>query len=436
LEGFYEQETGRYNRVARIRELFEAVRDACAITVQGCSGMRMSELLGIVAGVDASTGLPSGVRLEDSITGQYEWFVIRTELSKTVEGGTRQVDWVLGMRPKGSDELPPAVRAIIVLNDLFKPWRAMAKTDRLFLSLHSGHTLPQMATELGPMTNDVCLRNMKSFLRNWVDLTHLPDEGPHGVMVHDLAAWKESKGSIFKSHMLRKSWAAFTLAVDPRLLPAIQMQFHHLSLAMTEGGYIGNNPLLVESLDSVGVQKRNLMLFEMVTGTAAVAGRMGEQLEEATQGLRREVAGLPPSASWKHVASWADANEIKLFFSAHATCCPTKVSEMRCNDAAGTPVWIRKEPNFAFREPTLCAGCACAVMDRSHQPFWAERYVSSVLAVRKAESLGITGQLRVIQERAIQAKKVLRKFGADIEGLDQEVGLKSKEGEKHAQIEA
>lgn len=124
----------------------------------------------------------------------------------------------------------------------------------------------------------------------------------------------------------------------------------------------------------------------------------------------------------------ADSNELKLYFSAHATCCPIKVSEMRCNDSAGTPVRIRKAPNYGFREPALCAGCACAIMDKNHEQFWAERYVSNTLAVRRAESLGVSQPLRVIQDRAIQASKVLRKFGVDIDALDVKVTEKLGQG--------
>lgn len=46
---------------AQVKILFDAVRDACAICVQGMSGIRISELLGIEAGIDALTGLPKGV---------------------------------------------------------------------------------------------------------------------------------------------------------------------------------------------------------------------------------------------------------------------------------------------------------------------------------------------------------------------------------------
>ena len=412
----------RGSRVSRARELWEAVRDAAAIVIQSSTGMRVSELLGIQAGVDAVTGLPKGVRLERSLTGLYEWFVIQSVLSKTEEGLPREVDWVLGMRPLGSTEIPIAVRAIYILNQLYEPWYALASTDFLILGSTVGANLPLASARLGPMTNDVMNKRVKRFIESWVDLSHLPDESEHRYEERDLVPWRESKGTILTTHMLRKTWAQFTLACDSRLLPAIQMQFHHLSLAMTEGGYIGRNPLLVEALDSVSVQKRNLMLFESLTGKTPLAGRMGEQLEAAIAKLLDEVGDLSLSQKWQRTVEWANHNDLKMFFSPHATCCPTRTSEMRCHEASETPVWVRIEPNASTREPSVCAGCASAVMDKSHQVFWSNRYIDSQISLRIAKlNRSSSSSFREIEFRADQARAILKKFGADVDELEQHI---------------
>ena len=403
----------------RLRQLFEAIRDACAITIQGTSGMRISELLGIKAGIDPKSSLPFGVRVEKSITGLYEWFLIRTELSKT-ENTPRDVDWILGMRPLGSKEVPPAVRALEILNKLYAPWRKRAKTDQLFLSPNrGGHFLPLRTTALDRMESAKFADSLKRFLHRWVDLTGLPDESQHKTSDNDLVRWRESGGEIFSTHMLRKSWANYVLAVDPRLLPAIQMQFHHISLAMTEGGYIGRNPLLVEALDSVSRQQRNLLIFETVMGKAKLAGRMGEQLEHATEELKREVESLPTSDAWRKIVSYCDGMDLRIFFSPHGKCCPTRTAEMRCHNEAGTSFWIRNEPNYNTREPSLCAGCACFVLDARHKEFWEERYLQNWVSYKKAEVAGTNEQFRVMKERAEQAGRLLAKIGVTPEMLDQ-----------------
>ncbi|ELX10182.1 phage integrase [Janthinobacterium sp. HH01] len=412
----------RAARISRVRELWEAVRDAAAIIVQGTSGMRLSELLGILAGLEDATGLPKNVRLEMSATGLFQWFVIRSQLSKTEEGLPREVDWVLGMRPVGSKEIPLAVRALKILNQLHEPWRACASTDRLILANRQGCSLPSPSVPLDAMSTDMANRAMQRFITRWVDLSSLPDESVRKTEDNDLVRWRECKGDAFRTHMLRKTWAQFALACDSRLLPAIQMQFHHLSLAMTESGYIGRNPLLLAELDSISTQKTNLTIFEIIVGKNKVAGRMGEQLEQTLEKLRAETDELPTSDKWKQVVGWTERKDLKMFFTPHATCCPTRTSEMRCHDESKSPIWLRQAPNPATREPSLCAGCACAIMDKSHEPFWSDRYVGCEVSLRQADLAGAhSGMFREIRFRAGQARSILKKFGADLDALDARV---------------
>ncbi|MES2298673.1 MAG: integrase [Pseudomonadota bacterium] len=423
LDLAYERSSARHKaRMTRVRELWESVRDAAAIIVQATSGMRVSELMGILAGTDESTGLPIGVRLELSATALYEWFVIRSQLSKTEEGLPREVEWVLGMRPVGSKETPLAVRALQILDQLHEPWHACAKTSRLILAGLPGETLPVASTRLGAMPSDKANTMMQHFIDRWIDLSALPNESARKTEDNDLVRWRESKGKIFRTHMLRKAWAQFALACDARLLPAIQMQFHHMSLAMTEGGYIGRNPLLLDELDSMSTQKTNLVVFDIIVGKSKLAGRMGEQLEQALAKLCADAGELPTSEKWQQAVEWTERNDLKMFFTAHATCCPTRTSEMRCHDTSNTPVWLRKAPNTATREPSVCAGCACAIMDKSHEPFWSDRYVECEVSVHQAEAAGAhSGPFREIRLRADQARSILKKFGADLDALDARV---------------
>ena len=187
LNDAYQHEHGILPK-AQLRILFDALRTACALCIQGFSGMRISELLGIEAGLHALTALPRGVRIEDSATGLYEVFLIHTVLSKTETGLPREMDWVLGMRPKGSREEPLPVKALRLLNRLYAPWRATAKSSRLILSGGSGNCLPLKSTAQGAMSSDPMRLDMKQFIARWVDLTGLPDESRHKSKDQDLEA--------------------------------------------------------------------------------------------------------------------------------------------------------------------------------------------------------------------------------------------------------
>jgi hypothetical protein len=405
----------------RIRKLFDAVRDACAFSIQGMSGMRISELMGIEAGFDPVSGLPRGVRIELSASGLYDLFVIRTVLSKTESGLPREMDWVLGMRPKGSVDEPLPVRALRLLNRLHEPWRRHATTNRLMLMGRSGGTLPVKTTGLNAMTSDNMRDSMKRFIERWVDLSGLPNESRHKIKDNDLIEWRESKGHVFKSHMLRKSWAQFMFAVDPTLMPAIQLQFHHLSMAMTDSGYIGSNLSLLGDMDSVATQARNLMILESVLGRNPLAGRMGEELEQATRKLAEQVKGLSTSDAYKEVVKFCEHAQLPIFFSPHGACMPLKTHEMRCQDEAGTSLLLRKQPNSRTRQPSLCAGCGCFVLDARHADFWAARYLDNWLTYKRAELSGDVSGYKVIKERAEQAGKLLNKIGVKVVQLDRQI---------------
>jgi hypothetical protein len=349
-------------------------------------------------------------------------FLIRTVLSKTEKGLPREVDWVLGLRPKGAIEEPLALRALRLLNRLFQPWRDIAKTKRLFLT-SPGTYLALPTTALNVMDSASMSSTMKRFMERWVDLSGLPNESAHKIADNDLVKWRDSKGEIISSHMLRKSWAQFVFAVNPKLMPAIQLQFHHLSLAMSDSGYIGNNPLLVTAMDSVATQQRNLLIFETVLGRQPLSGKMGEQIERATRNLAAQLKDLPISDAWQRTVQFCDDNDLKIFFNPHGKCVPLATSKMRCHNEIGTPLGLRVQPNSATRQPTMCAGCDCFVLDSRHAPFWEDRYLQNWISYKRAERMGGTGQFRVIKDRAVQAGKLLKKIGIDIELLDQKVNL-------------
>jgi len=422
LDEAFERDVGAPQKQARV--LFDAVRDACAFSVQGMSGMRISELMGIEAGLDVLTGLPKGVRVEPSATGLYEVFVVRTVMSKTEKGLPREMDWLLGMRPHGSKEEPLPVRALRLLNRLYAPWRNRARTTKLILSGARGGSLPLKTTSLGAMDSTRMRNNMKRFIARWIDLSSLPNQSKHRIKDNNLVEWRESKGTIFKSHMLRKSWAQFMFAVDPSLMPAIQLQFHHLSLAMTDTGYISSNLLLVNDMDSVARQATQLMILEMLNGENPLAGKMGEQLEQATRDLAARVKGLPTSDAYKEVVRFCESEQLPIFFSPHGACMPLQTHSMRCHEEAGTPLLLRKQPNARTRQPSLCVGCNCFVLDVRHADFWVTRYLDNWLAYKRAERSGDARDFKVIKERALQAGKLLKKIGITVVEFDRQIEMK------------
>ena len=274
----------------RLRQLVQSLVAACSIVILAGTGMRISELCGLPAGLDPETGLPDCVRVEVSPSGLNKLYLVRSQLKKGEEVG-REVDWVIGLEPLGSERIPPTIQAMLILERLLDQYRPEEGKRQLFMSLRRPRGLPKRAGSVKTIRSDNLRWRIKDFIAEWVDLSALPDESARRVVDKDLVPWRQSRGRVIKTHQFRKMFADFALSIDPRLLPALQTHFHHLDQAITEGGYWGKNRAQVEPLSTVRAQQINQTLFDLVTGRGKIAGRMGEHLEANLDELRARVIG-------------------------------------------------------------------------------------------------------------------------------------------------
>jgi len=401
-----------------VRSLVMSLRDAATIVIQAATGMRVSEICGLSAGTDPSTGLPWAVRIERSASGLNEVFILKSLLVKGEETPI-DVDWVVGLRPLGSSEVPLPVAAILLMDRLFHPHRSMVGSSDLFVSLDAGLGLPENPGSVRRITGHQILFGQKRFVSENVDLSDLPDESANKIEDNDLVPWRESRGTIIRTHQFRKFFAAFTLGVDAGLLPALQMHFHHVSQAVTDYAYWGNNRLQVDPLSTVRSQQTNLLLFQLATGRTLLAGAMGEQLESHVAEIRARVAGKSASDAWKEVASYRAETDLRLWFAPHGMCLPMDRSEMRCHRDSQLSPWLRMQPHYAARESSTCIGCKCFVVDRRHSSYWEDKFTSNWISYRKAQAAGLhEGSFRVVKLRAAQARALLIKLGIDAESIE------------------
>ncbi|GAA4255508.1 hypothetical protein GBZ26_06045 [Azospirillum formosense] len=413
--------------IQRVRQLVLSIRSAAHLVIQAMTGMRISEICGLKARIDPLTGLPRSVQVQDSLSGLAEVFILTSDLSKTEEI-PRAVPWVLGYRPKGSTELPPAVQAIILLDRLLEPWRTLLDTDDLFVSFRALQGLPKSHAGLGRISSERLRGGVKDFIEEWVDLTALPDEAARPTMDKELVSYRESHGRNIKTHQLRKCFGYFASNVDRRLLPMLQMNFHHVSAAMTDGGYTGN-PVLERDINDVRHQSLALETLEIARGKSGMAGRHGEHLQ------RRIVADLGPrieglSTEDAYLEAWVYVEEAgihRLFFEPYGICGALSASEMACHEVGGTidiARWShRLTPNWKTRRPSLCAGCKSFAIARKHLPYWESRYIDNAAQLRIFEALGHAGPLvaganELTRAQAQQALAICRKLGADLEDLE------------------
>ena len=399
-----------------LRYLVEAVREAAWTVVQATTGMRISEICALEAGTDAATGMPGCVEVRPSATGLHELFLVRSRLSKT-EASPRPVTWLLGMRPRGSAEVPLPIRAIAVLDRLLAPYREMTGSRSLLLGFAAPLGLPRRPSAVSEPLSANLRQSLKVFVSRWVDLSGLPDTSARSPVPVDLVRWRETRGRCISTHRWRSTLAHFVFSTDSRLLPALAMQFHHVSLAMTEEGYLGLNREMAETLDGVRMQETARYLHELATGRP-LAGRMGEHLAEQAGALRAAVEGLPPTAAWMRMVRLVEESGLRLWFAPHTNCLPLVARDMRCHQVAGTWPGLAREPNRLAQEPSVCAGCTCAVMDERHLPFWKVRFSRNLIAWRAAERVGQATEFAVVRARTAQSRAILARFGVDVLALE------------------
>lgn len=396
-----------------LRHLVDDIKAAAVVVIQATTGMRASEICGLMAGINAATGMPQCVHVERTLDGLHDVFFVEGPLSKTEEA-PREVKWVLGLRASGEVTVPLPVRALLVLNLLFRHMRTLSGCDELVLQFRNYSGLPISPNTVGPSDHTGLNVSQRMFVRRYVDLSQLPDTSRRAIEENDLVLYRESKGWCLRTHQWRKTLAHFVFNTDRRLLPALSQQFHHISIAMIDYGYLGRNQALLETFDSVRVQEVTSLLYEMTMETAPKAGRMSEQIEEHIEEIKSLVSDLPPAQGWKKVFEFAELNGIRMWFAPHGKCLPLNYAKMRCHEVAGT-LWRRsREPNYDVRQPSLCAGCPCFVLDSRHLPYWRDRYIENTIAWKRAEALGHAKNFRVIRERAAQAANLLRRLGEDL----------------------
>ena len=363
----------------RVRQLVQDIRSAAQIVIQATTGMRISEICGMKAGIDPQTGLPKSVTVRDSLSGLAEVFVIFTGLSKTEET-QRNVEWTLGYRPKGSPYLPPAVQAIIVLDRLLAPYRAMLDSDELFVSFTTSSSLPKTRKGVGRILAGHLRNGVGDFISNWVDLTGLPDNAARRTMDNELVPYRASCGRCIGTHQWRKTFGHFVTAVDRRLLHDLQMHFHHVASAMTDGAYTGN-PVLARDINDVRYQHMAMLALDIAEGDTRIGGRFGEDLERKVRSeLGPRINGVQAEEAYREAFVYVEeAGLDRLFFEPHGICGARSASQMACHEEAGTTALARWSnrlmPNYETRTSTLCAGCDSFAIAKWHLPFWEERYI-------------------------------------------------------------
>jgi len=378
-----------------VRALIQRIVNAAIITIQSQTGIRANELCGLRTGPAHSGSVPDCIEIRGSASGLNETFFLKGQLAKGLKA-QRRVEWVAGMRPKGSTYLPPAVVAINVLDRLVASWRIVLGTDRLLVT--TTHGLAHSKRGVFRQTTNRILLGLRTFAKE----TRL-DKSSDGV-----AIIADSGFRMLKTTQWRCTWAHFIFKTDTRLLRDISAHFKHLSLAMTEHAYIGNDPELLETLDETRLAETARFFYEATTGRRVVSGSAGHLVEEHRASIAKLLSKSSNEESLDNIRQWVETHDLRIWLFNEGKCLMnSRPDQSRCHQVAGSSHWSNSAPNYRARSPDLCLGCACFAVDETNREFWLHRYNTNRAAFEAALAQGVERDFRVAKARMDQAKTVL-----------------------------
>ncbi len=352
INGWLEDVDPRSDPIVVVRAARQRLHTACQTLVQALSALRVSELCGIrTKGRTGASGLPDCIVVERTFDDAYEIFRLDALLFKDTTG-SEPVQWVLGMRPTGSDYLPPPVRAIVILCRLDDGWRRLAGVDALLVGFSTvGRVLS--AAEVKPMSSAA----VRVSQQNWM--------AERGCIGDD--EW-------ITTHRWRKTFCRYLVRVSAALLPAISHHLKHLSIAMTEVGYCKADPATRKLVGDARVEEAGCVILGVITGEARVEGPVAAEIRAFGKEIGRRLGNRPSESLREDVTEAVKERRIQ-FYGSDFGWCVFRSEGARCHQLANdpTPPLLRLAPAFAERRPAVCGSCANFAIGAEHEPFWRSR---------------------------------------------------------------
>lgn len=391
LDGHSSKSASRELRASAAR-----LTEACVILLQGATGLRASEICGLDTSNEPASDWPACVKVQKSISGIHELFVIAGRLYKTTRSWV-DVEWIVGARPVGSSHVPISVRAASVLDRLYRPWRTAQGVIDLFALFIPARGLP---TRLVAGDNISLARAQRR---------HFEACG--------VAGWEVT------THQWRKTFAQYVMHTDDRLLPALKDHFKHLSIAMTENGYINTDPELRQLLDDARVQNTVNFIGDIITGRRKAYGPLAEHFEKVSKELGMRLGNRSDEERRTDIEDLVATSDIRLYSlgAGHGVYgnCLFRSGTARCAEGC-VAKWAMRAPLWTAAQPDICWECANLVPDDTHKAFWIERLQMVRAALAAAVEDGNKAVELLCCRREAQSFMVLALMGVAPETINKE----------------
>lgn len=381
---------------SQLRQLINDLESACSISIQALTGVRVSELLAAKAEPRQSNGWPACLIQRASRSGLFDLFYFASRTFKNEEDAEgREFEWLLGVRPAGSDMIPIAARGILILDKLFRPWRERFQTDYLSLSLGGGGGLPLSTPKAIKPLRERQARGTRSFVER------------HVALPREYAEWN------ITSHQYRKAFCQDIIRINPKALPAVQEHYGHASEYLTDEAYAGNDATMLKLIDDVAIREAARTMVDRIYGGAPLGGKMADRIDARADAIRALLQG--EDTNERRISALANAisvDGIVLFTSDYLDCFFRPQHAMCHRELLGFFDKSATKPLRAFRTKKNCSVCANGLISRHHIPYWVSEYRENERIRRANEAAGDTRTAAVAAARAVQARSVLKRIGS------------------------
>lgn len=363
----------------QLRRLLMHARDSSVCLIQGLVALRISEVCSLQAEpFNEASGMPACVVIEPTLNGIYEAFYLVGRIYKGQDQWD-DVRWAAGLRPRGTDVVPPAVQAVLALYHVFKPYRDWAGLTDLVLGFSNPSGLPKSLKSVTPVGSTMLGKGQGWWM---ADCCGLPDD------------------THITSHMWRKTYAVQLYRSDPSLLPAISQHFKHVDTQHTYSGYIRDaDPDLLMMVDEISMAQDAEMFRDIRHGRVTAAGGFYDMLVEGGRRSPDYLQGLDPQEEADVIHDELMQAGIRSHECGWGRCL-YRSEWSRCGGG-------RFGPSETGRSPSTCAGCANLLVLDEHNTFWMTRRATNQAIVDRHLAAGDDEGALVSMDRVAQCDAML-----------------------------
>ena len=347
-----------------VRTLIQRIYEACFVTVAYLVGARLSEILGLQVGC---------IEHHPNAAGDEQFAYLTGRIFKTSKGRAGKAHrWVA----------PPAVeRAVAVMEQLTEPLRRRTGRTDLWLAMASCGLVGPRPRISVPCGGTIVLRLNESFAP-FIDLP-----------LHEGKPWH------LNTHQGRKTFARFVAKRDRTGLHALQKHFGHVSLAMTDRGYVGTDFALGDLIDRHARDETRAALEELLTASA-LGGKGGRTIAGRSQFRGRTRDG--------DVQAYVDflmaETDLRLGTCDWGYCVYREETSACHGNETG--------PNPVLRTESVCATCANFAVTGKHRLVWEARRAQNAELLKQPTLDPKSRELA--QARIAECDRILVQLNQDI----------------------